>query len=148
MTGYVRKLVGNTTMSFNISNKKLLKKYNQIWKRVGKLLEIELDSKRVYGDDEKCIKTTEKIHIWWQCEYKFSGQKMPKEKAPCSCLTVIMLDSVIKAKKKLYPQTLLEECKYEQKRVITENLTDDDLEKSLSDNDYNDEMESDDESSE
>ena len=73
---------------------------------------------------------------------------MPKEKAPCNCLTVIMLDSVIKAKKKLYPQTLLEECKYEQKRVITENLTDDDLEKSLSDNDYNDEMESDDESSE
>ena len=65
MTGYVRKLVGNTTMSVNISNKKLLKKYNQIWKRVGKLLEIELDSKRVYGDDEKCIKTTEKIHIWW-----------------------------------------------------------------------------------
>ena len=73
---------------------------------------------------------------------------MPKEKAPCNCLTVIMLDSVIKAKKKLYPQTLLEECKYEQKRVITENLTEDDLEKSLSDNDYNDEMESDDESSE
>ena len=73
---------------------------------------------------------------------------MPKEKAPCNCLTVIMLDSVIKAKKKLYPQTLLEECKYEQKRVITENLTDDDLEKSLPDNDYNDEMESDDESSE
>ena len=72
---------------------------------------------------------------------------MPKEKAPCNCLTVIMLDSVIKAKKKLYPQTLLEEYKYEQKRVITENLTDDDLEKSLSDND-NDEMESDDESSE
>ena len=56
-------------------------------------------------------------------------------------------DSVIKAKKKYYPQRLLEECKYEQKRIITENLTDDDLEKSLSDNDYNDEMESNDESS-
>ena len=26
-----------------------------------------------------------------------------------------MLDSVIKAKKKYYPQTLLEECKYEKK---------------------------------
>ena len=73
---------------------------------------------------------------------------MPKEKAPCNCLTVIMLDSVITAKKKYYPQTLLEECKYEQKRIITENLTDDDLEKSFSDYDYNDEMESDDESSE
>ena len=37
MTGYVRKFEGNTTMSFKISDKKLLKKYNQIWKRVEKL---------------------------------------------------------------------------------------------------------------
>ena len=34
--------------------------------------------------------------------------KMPKEKAPRKCLSIIMLDSVIKAKKKYYPQTLLE----------------------------------------
>ena len=54
-----------------------------------------------------------------------------------------MLDSVIKAKKKYYPQTLLEECKYEQKRIKIENLIDDDLEKKISDNDYNDEMKSD-----
>ena len=40
-----------------------------------------------------------------------------KVKAPCKCLSVIMPDSVIKPKKKkYYPQTLLEECKYEQKR--------------------------------
>ena len=44
-----------------------------------------------------------------------------------------MLDSVIKAKKKYYPQTLLEECKYEQEKIKMENLIDDDLEKSLSD---------------
>ena len=30
MTGYVRKFDGNTTMSFKISDKQLLKKYNQI----------------------------------------------------------------------------------------------------------------------
>ena len=54
-----------------------------------------------------------------------------------------MLDSVIKAKKKYYPQTLLEECKYEQKRIKIENLIDDDLEKSESDSDSNDEAESD-----
>ena len=29
---------------------------------------------------------------------------MPKEKAPCKCLSIIMLDSVIKANKKYYPQ--------------------------------------------
>ena len=44
-----------------------------------------------------------------------------------------MLDSVIKAKKKYYPQTLLEECKYEQKKIKIKNLIDDDFEKSLSD---------------
>ena len=63
-------------------------------------------------------------------------------------LSVTMLDSVIKANKKYYPQTLLEECKYEQKRIKIENLIDDDLEKKNSDNDYNDEMNSDDESRE
>ena len=44
-----------------------------------------------------------------------------------------MLDSVVKAKKKHYPQTLLEECKYEPKKIKMENLIDDDLEKSSSD---------------
>ena len=53
----------------------------------------------------------------------------------------LMLDSIIKAKTKYYPQTLLEECKCEQKRIKTDNVVDDDLEKSLSDNFYNDGME-------
>ena len=73
----------------------------------------------------------------------FHNKKIPKEKAPCTCLSLIMLDSVIKAKKKYYPQTLLEECKYEQERIKIENLIDDDLEKSDSDSDSNDETESD-----
>ena len=37
---------------------------------------------------------------------------MQKEKTPCKCLSIIMLDSVIKANKKYYPQTLLEKSKY------------------------------------
>ena len=49
-----------------------------------------------------------------------------------------MLNSVTKAKKKYHPQTLLEECKYEQERIKIENLTDDDLEKSESDKSDND----------
>ena len=39
MTGYVRKFAGNTTKSFKICNKQLLKKYKQIWKRVEKNIE-------------------------------------------------------------------------------------------------------------
>ena len=68
---------------------------------------------------------------------------MPKEKAPCKCLSIIMLDSVIKATKKYYPQRLLEECKYVQEKIKIESLIDDDLEKSESDSDPNDEVESD-----
>ena len=55
-----------------------------------------------------------------------------------------MLDSVIKAKKKYYPQTFLEECKYEQEKIKIQNHIDDDLEKRLSDksdSDSNDETE-------
>ena len=80
----------------------------------------------------------------------FWSKKMPKEKVPSKCLSIIMLDSVIKAKKKYYPQTLLEECKYEQEKIKMENLIDDDLEKILSDesdNDSNDEAEFDDDES-
>ena len=73
----------------------------------------------------------------------FHNKKMPKEKAPCKCLSIIMLDSVVIANKKYYPQTLLEECKYIQEKIKTENYIDDDLEKSASDSDSNDETESD-----
>ena len=131
MTGYVKKFEGNTTMSFKISDKQLLKKYNQIWKRVEKLLKIEFDSEPVYGDNDKYIKTKIKIYAGSMIT-NFQSKKMPKEKAPCKCLSIIMLDSVIKAKKKYYPQTLLEECKYEQEKIKMENLIDDDLEKRLS----------------
>ena len=41
---YVRKFEGNTTMSFKISDKQLLKKYNQIWKKVKSLLNIKCNS--------------------------------------------------------------------------------------------------------
>ena len=55
-----------------------------------------------------------------------------------------MLDSVVRIKKKYYPQTLLEECKYEIKKTKIENLIDDELEASSSDdetdNDYDDEQ--------
>ena len=68
---------------------------------------------------------------------------MPKEKAPWKCLSVIMLDSVIKANKKYYAETLLEECKYVQEKIKIKSLTDGDLEKSESDSESNDETEPD-----
>ena len=49
---------GITKMSFQINDKKLLKKYNQIWKRFAKLFKVEFDSKPIYGDNDKYIKKT------------------------------------------------------------------------------------------
>ena len=112
MIGYVRKIDRNTTISFKISDKKLLKKCNEIWAQVEKLLKIEFDSKPVYGYDDKYMKTKIKIYDDGMIT-NFQSKKMPKEKVPCKCLSIIMLDSVIKQKNKYYPQTILEECKYE-----------------------------------
>ena len=68
---------------------------------------------------------------------------MPKERAPCKCLSIIIVDSVFKANKKYYPQTRLEECKYKQEKIKIENYINEDLEDSESDSDTNDETESD-----
>ena len=46
---------------------------------------------------------------------------------------MIMLDSVIRVNKKYYPQRLLEECKYEIKKNKMENLINDHLDPTSSD---------------
>ena len=66
---------------------------------------------------------------------------MPKEKAPCKCLSIIIIDSVITANKKYYPRTLLEECKYIQEKIKIENYINKYLENSESDSDSNNETE-------
>ena len=110
MTGYARKFHENTTMSFIVKDKRLLKKYTKIWEAIEGLMKINFESKPVYGDGDKYIKTKIKTYAG-SIITNFHNKKMPKEKAPCKCLSVIMIDSVIKANKKYYPQTLLEECK-------------------------------------
>ena len=109
----------------------MFKKSNQIWKRFEKLFKIKFDWEPVYDDNDKYIKTKTKIYGGSVNTY-FHGKKIPKEKAPCKSLSIIMLDFVVKLEKKYYPQTLLEEYKYEPKKIKTENLIDDDLEKGLS----------------
>ena len=138
ITGYVRKFNKSITMSFRGNNKQLLKNYNKIWEKTEKILNIDFESKPVYGDDGKYIKTKIKIYTN-SIITNFHNKKIPKEKEPCKYLSIIMIDSVIKSNKKYYPQTLLGECKYAQEKIKTENCIDEDLEKS----DSNDETESD-----
>ena len=137
MTGYFRKFDENATMSFIINNKQLLKNYNKIWEKTENLMRTNFESKPVYGDDDKYMKTRIKMYAG-SAITNSHNKKMSKEKAPCKCLSIIMIDSVIKANKKYYPKTLLEECKYVQEKIRTENYTDDEL-----DSDSNNETESD-----
>ena len=60
------------------------------------MLKIEFDSKPVYGDNDKYIKTKIKIFDS-SVNTNFQGKKMPNEKAQCKSLSIIVLDSVVKA---------------------------------------------------
>ena len=118
-------------MYFKVSDNKLLKMYTHIWKRLRNLLNINFDSEAVYGDNEKYIKTKIKIYED-KVNTNFQGKKLPKENTAYKCLSLVMLDPVVRKRKKYYPQTHFEECKYE-KKTKTENLINDELEPSLSD---------------
>ena len=139
MIGYARKFDKNTTMSLRVNNKELLKNYNKICEKVERLMKINFESKPVYGDDEKYIKTGIKIYAG-SLITNFHNKKVPKEKASYKWLSIIILDSVIKANKKYYPQKFLEECKYvEQKN----NYIDEELKSDSGYNDDDDETKSD-----
>ena len=79
-------------------------------------MNMKFDSKANYGDSEKCIKTKIKSN-GDKINTNFQSKKVRKENASYKCLSLIILDSVIKVIKMYYPQTLLEECKYETKRI-------------------------------
>ena len=57
MIEYVKCFDSNKTMSFKVTDKKLLKKYSKIWEKVNNLMDIKFDSELVYGDNDKYIKT-------------------------------------------------------------------------------------------
>ena len=62
MIGYVKHFDSNETMSFKVSDNKLLKKYKKIWEKVDKILNIKFDSEPIYGDVDKYIKTKIKTY--------------------------------------------------------------------------------------
>ena len=95
-------------------------------------MSIELESKPVYGDNDKYVKT--KIKTYGdKVNTNFQGKKIPGDNASYKCLSLIILDSVIRANKRHYPQRLLEEYKCEIKKKKKENLINDDLDLSSSD---------------
>ena len=48
MTGYFTKFNENSTRSFRVKDKQLLRNYNKIWEKVENLLNIDFESKPVH----------------------------------------------------------------------------------------------------
>ena len=72
------------------------------------LMNIEFDNEPVYGGNDKYLKA--KIKSYGnKVNMNFQGKKIPKENGSYKCLSLIMLDSVIKVSIKYYLQTHLEE---------------------------------------
>ena len=101
-------------------------------------MRIDFESKPVYGDGDKYIETNIKIYKN-SLFTNFHNKKMPKEKLPCKCLSIIMLDSVIDSDEKYYPQTVLGKCKYVEEKIKFENYTDEEIDNDSDDDNYNDE---------
>ena len=104
MIGYVKHFDSNKTMSFKVSDNKLLKNYNKIWEKISNLLNIEFDSEPVYGDGDKYIKTNIKMYED-RVNTNFQGKKMLKGNDSYKSLSIINSDSVFRVNKKYYPQT-------------------------------------------
>ena len=99
MIGNFKHFDSNKTMSLKVGDNKLLKKYNKIWEKISDLMNIEFGSETVHGDNDKYIET--KIEMYDdRVNTNFQGKKVPEENVLYKCLSLIMLDSVIRVNKK------------------------------------------------
>ena len=80
----LKKFNDNATISFRVNNnnKQLSKNYNKMSEKTEKLIRINFESKLIYRDDDKYIKTKIKIYADSMVT-NFHSKKMPKEKSPC-----------------------------------------------------------------
>ena len=94
-------------------------------------MKIDFKTKTTSGDDDdKYIKTrikTYKDSITTNSYNKNGSKKIPEEKVPHKCLSIIILDSVIYPYEKYYPQIFLEECKYARENIKNKNYIDEEL---------------------
>ena len=92
MIEYAKYFGSNKTMFFKINDKKLLKNYTEIWKKISNLINTNFDSEPIYGDNDgdndKYIKT--KIKSYGVKKKIFQGNKT--ENASCKYLSLIKLD--------------------------------------------------------
>ena len=115
MSGYIKYFEnGVKNMSFMIKNDDVLDKYNEIWNKIEKTLNIKFHSMPVY--DEKYIKA--KVREYNSViKTNVLSDEVSNEGLHYTCIACITIDSVMKMEKKNYPQVYLEEYKYKIKKI-------------------------------
>ena len=115
---------GARKMSFFTDNNEFLERYTSIWDKISDLVNKKFDSDPIYYN--KYINTKIRSYIndikTNFCNIGNKNNKLPEKNKPYKCVSLISLDSIIKIKKKYYPQTLLEECVYKLINKKVENI--------------------------
>ena len=101
-------------MYFLIEDDDLLEKYNTSWDNVNVDIKKEFDSEPVYY--KEFLETKIKFHGDEVTDFYYKN--VPKVDSNHTCLVVISLDSALKKDDNYYPQVLLKECKYIEKKVL------------------------------
>ena len=105
---------GGKNMSFVIKDDMCLDKYNKIWDKIKGKSNIKFHSMLVY--DQKYIKA--KVRQFnGVIKTNFLGDEIPKGDMHYTSIVCITIDSVMKMRKKNYPQVYLEGCKHNIKKI-------------------------------
>ena len=94
--GYFKHFDSNKKVSFKVIDNGLLKQYSsKIQERTSSLINIEFDSGPVYNNNDQQIKTKLKS-FGNKVNTNFQDNEMLKENISYKCLSLIMLDSVVR----------------------------------------------------
>ena len=132
MSGYIKYFEdGRKNISFKTEEEDVHLKYNEIWNKIKRILNVKFHSQPIY--DYKYIKTKVKSFNN-KINTLFSGDEIPKERIHYVCIPTICIDSALRIDKKSYPQVYLEQCNYKIKKRELISFIDNEVNLSL-DND-------------
>ena len=122
-------------MSFRTNDKKLFKRYIEIWEKISSLLGREFDKKTYYDENDKRYISSKIKPFNGDITINFQEKRRPKQRVAYDSYSLIILDLIIRRNGKYYPQALLEECKYKIKKSEKKNWFKKSFASDLSDND-------------
>ena len=127
MNAYVKYFNDSKCLNLLFHDREFLKKYNRIWNKISNLSKKGFDSEPMCND--QYIKIKIKIYNN-RINSNFQGNKITEDNEYFNCLSVILLDSVLKINNYYYT---LEESKYAVKKKKITNTIDEELDLDTSD---------------